>query len=276
MLPLRASACAALAALTLTACGQASSQSASTSTTVPPKLSPVRLAAVSRATTKAGSYRIAMRMTIPTASGTVHMRAGGAFTTAYPQSGAMTIGMNGPTAIRMSEKILWPDIYIKSSALQQSLPGSKPWLHLSVRRLPGGAALDTLAGASNDNASQALAYLKGASTGIRNLGIAQIRGDATTHYRATVDFDKVLAALPPKARAAMRPAIAKLTAASGASSMPMDFWIDADHRLRAERYSIASPDGSGAMTFRIELYGFGVPVHVARPPASQVSELPAS
>ena len=58
--------------------------------------------------------------------------------------------------------------------------------------------------------------------------------------------------------------------------MPMDFWIDAQGRLRAEQYSIDSAAYSGVLSTRIELYDFGVAVHVTPPPASQTSELPTS
>ena len=39
---------------------------------------------------------------------------------------------------------------------------------------------------------KALAYLKGASSDVQNLGKSKVRGVTTTHYRAQINFAKVL------------------------------------------------------------------------------------
>ena len=176
----------------------------------------------------------------------------------------------------MQEKLLWPVIYMRSRVFQQAIPGSKPWLKIDVEKLPGGNALNALAGASNNNTDQALAYLRGASSDVQNLGTSKVRGVTTTHYRAQINFAKVLKNMTPKVRTASRSAIHQLSIATGKVTMPMDFWIDAQGRLRAEQYSIDSAAYSGVLSTRIELYDFGVAVHVTPPPASQTSELPTS
>lgn len=270
-----APACATLAALTLTACGQATSLPAPTNA---PDISPNSLAAFAHATSTAGSARIAMTMKVPSDSGTILMKANGKFTTGSPVSGEMSLALSGNNSkqIRMQEKILWPVIYMRSRVFQQAIPGSKPWLKIDVEKLPGGNALNALAGASNNNTDQALAYLRGASSDVQNLGTSKVRGVTTTHYRAQINFAKVLKNMTPKVRTASRSAIHQLSIATGKVTMPMDFWIDAQGRLRAEQYSIDSAAYSGVLSTRIELYDFGVAVHITPPPASQTSELPTS
>ena len=58
--------------------------------------------------------------------------------------------------------------------------------------------------------------------------------------------------------------------------MPLELWIDAQHHLRAEQYSLTSPQFNGSLIYRIELYDFGAPLNVTVPPASEVSHLPAA
>ena len=186
-----------LLALTLTACGQATSLPAPTNA---PDISPNSLAAFAHATSTAGSARIAMTMKVPSDSGTILMKANGKFTTNSPVSGEMSLALSGNNSkqIRMQEKILWPVIYMRSRVFRQAIPGSKPWLKIDVKKLPGGNALDALAGASNNNTDQALAYLRGASSDVQNLGTSKVRGVTTTHYRAQINFAKVLKNMTPK------------------------------------------------------------------------------
>ncbi len=272
---LRAPACATLLALTLTACGQAASLPAPTNA---PDISPDSLAAFAHATSTAGSARIAMTMKVPAESGSVTVKANGKFTTGSPVQGEMSLVLagSGSKHIRMQEKIIWPVIYMRSRLFQRAMPNSKPWLKIDVKQLPGGGALNAMAGASNNNTDQALAYLKGASSDVENLGTSKVRGVTTTHYRAQINFAKVLKNMTAKMRAASRATINRLSLATGSVTMPMDFWIDAQGRLRAEQYSINSAAFTGPLFTRIEMYDFGVAVHVTPPPASQTSELPTS
>jgi hypothetical protein len=61
--------------------------------------------------------------------------------------------------------------------------------------------------------------------------------------------------------------------------MPVDVWIGADGLVRrvAYRTSVSIPGTTGAVTtsVRLEMFAFGVPVHVTAPPASRTTDLTA-
>jgi hypothetical protein len=268
MLSLKAPLLAAAATLALTACGQA------TNTLPPPTnapdISPTSLAAFAKATTKAGSSRLHLTMRTPTAHGTLYTSASGRFTTSGKPRGAMTLVLrgDGSKAVHMTERVVWPNLYIKSSIFRKLDPGAKPWIAINISKVAGGA-IAAVGASSNNNATQAVSFLKGASNDVQNMGTGKIGGVKVTHYRAQIDIGKVLARMTPKRRDTARPALVAIERAIGGGELPMQFWVDGHGRLRAEQYAIHAPAGTTEM--RIVFSDFGVPVHVATPPASQIT-----
>ena len=275
MAPVRLCACAALAAITLTACGGTSASPAAPTvarpTSVPPstradapgEISSKALARVYRATVRAGSYRLAVRTSQPTAAGIVTGTLTGRSTTATPRASVMSAVIRGATTLRLHVLQLGRDVYVRSPALRQVLPGAGSWghVHSHGHTEPGtGIALPDIV------------YLTGAAGVVRILGTDTLRGTRTTHYRAEISFPKLLHNLPPK-QPGLAEDIHALAVASGSGELPMDFWVDGQGRLRAEQYSSISLEGLGEDTMRIELWDFGVPVHVSPPPADQTTEL---
>ena len=114
--------------------------------------------------------------------------------------------------------------------------------------------------------------------GIR-VGTEDVRGSATTHYRAVVDLNKA-ADQSPTARDAIKSTVKLL----GSSSMPVDVWVDAQGRVRRMKYVVdlskskvtaSTASVPGSVTFTLELFDFGVPVQAVVPPADQVVDLSA-
>jgi hypothetical protein len=66
----------------------------------------------------------------------------------------------------------------------------------------------------------------------------------------------------------------------GTDKMPMDVWIGQDKLVRRIAYRMAIPvaatGGTMKMDVQLDLFDFGVPVHVTAPPAREVAELPAA
>ena len=130
MAPVRLCACAALAAITLTACGgTAASPAAPTAaspTSVPPstradapgEISSKALARVYRATVRAGSYRLAVRTSQPTAAGIVTGTLTGRSTTTTPRASVMSAVIRGATTLRLHVLQLGRDVYVRSPALR--------------------------------------------------------------------------------------------------------------------------------------------------------------
>jgi type IV pilus assembly protein PilA len=123
-------------------------------------------------------------------------------------------------------------------------------------------------------------FLQGAADDVHVVGHDTLRGDATTHYRATLDLARALARTgdAPASRTVIRAAIALL----GTRPIPVSVWVDGLGRLRKLTLSIDLADAAKQLGFArdvapkidatVELYDFGVPVAV-QVPAGAVSAL---
>jgi hypothetical protein len=249
-------------------------------------ISPQRLALVADRTTATDGVRISLQQTMTVAGeGAVPATAEGRFDTKR-QRGEMTLSMDlsslgggdvpgGAGAVKQQMVFDGLTFYIRSPLFEQTLPAGKRWLKIDLAAIGKQSGLDLGAlmsqGASQDP-TQVLAYLKAASGAVKRVGSETVRGVATTHYKATIDFRKVPDSAPADQRAAVRRSIDQLIKLSGASTAPMEVWIGADGLAR--RVVSTTTTGTAAQRIelrqRIELYDFGTKVDVTIPPASAV------
>jgi hypothetical protein len=243
------------------------------------------VAAAATKTSDAGSYRadfsLAMDGVIPGSPGRrVTMNGEGAFDT-RAQSGRMTFDMSefakavgaqdfGDMRIVMERFVM----YMNLPLLQQLQPGMKPWIRFDLRRLAAQQGFD-LAGLQQVNQSdprQALLYLRAASGRVDEVGEEDVRGVSTTHYRMTVDLEKVAKLNPEQRRN-----VERVVEQSGVRKVPTEVWVDDEGLVR--RMALAYEDMQfaggqrGDMAMRMELYDFGVDVDVSPPPPGQVIDL---
>ncbi|HEY3670823.1 MAG TPA: LppX_LprAFG lipoprotein [Acidimicrobiia bacterium] len=154
-----------------------------------------------------------------------------------------------------------------------SFPGApaeldgKQWVKLDPEQLQqqGGVFGDLADQAEANSPNQGLEYLQGLSGDVQNLGQEDVGGRPATHYRASIDYTKVLDHLP-SASAEVRDALGKL------GSAPADVWIDDQDRVVKMHMTIdgsASGAGAGTAELTMELSDFGVPVDVQAPPEDQ-------
>jgi hypothetical protein len=116
--------------------------------------------------------------------------------------------------------------------------------------VPGGAS----------DPSDVFAMILRASRKLENLGSEEVRGDEATHYRASVDVEKLADEVP----AAQRDEYVK--EARGEEPLPVDVWVDGEGRLR--RVSIREEiEQDVDVVAAFELFDFGVDVEVEPPPA---------
>jgi hypothetical protein len=170
--------------------------------------------------------------------------------------------------------------YAKLPAGLNPLGTNKPWVSVDAATL---ARLTQMAvgdlGAQVTGAPlDALSYLKAVSGDVQVVGPDTTRGDATTHYRGSIDPQKVAEQLPPAVRAD-----ANRAAAQAGQNIPADLWIDGQGRLRklvlsADASSSSKPQGApaeavGPATATLELWDFGTPVEATAPPADQVVDV---
>ncbi len=281
-MPARLLAVLLLASLALAAaCGSGEEASAPKEDAAPE----AEVAAAAGKTADAGSYRAQFALTmdgaIPGSPGRrVAMDGEGVFD-AKAQSGRMTFDMSevakalgaqdfGDIEVVMERFVM----YMKFPLLQQLQPGMKPWIRFDLREIAAQQGLD-LAGLQQLNQSdprQALLYLEAASGRVDEVGEEDVRDVATTHYRMTVDLEKV-AKLNPE----QRENVERVIEQSGVREVPTEVWVDEDGLVRRmkllydDMQFAAGQRGDMAMT--MELYDFGLEVDVERPPAGQVVDI---
>jgi hypothetical protein len=223
-------------------------------------------------TTAAGTVQIEMTGKVSAAGQEIALDGIG-FIDLKAKRGAMemTTTMPGLGTVRIDEVLDGLVLYMRSDALTARLPGGKRWVKLDLAALGRQQGVDVaqlqqLGGGSDP--TQFLTYLKH-SGDVENLGSDTIKGTPTTHYRATIDFDKV-AANAGDAAASVR----QLEQLTGRKAMPSDIWVDSDGRVRRQTidYSVTQP-AAMSMQLTVDFERFGVPVHVHAPDASDTTDL---
>jgi hypothetical protein len=171
------------------------------------------------------------------------------------------------------------DGYMKMPEFLGEIFGSDKWF-----KMPDvGDANSAVPGLGQSDPSEFLAYLEGVSAGVKKVGSEPIRGVDTTHYSASIDLRKAVARAD--APQSLRDEIKDLFGNSDgpAATIPADVWVDDDGlarriKLQLDFGDIAPADAEAGdlptMTISMDLYDFGVPVHVEAPPADEVTEFP--
>jgi hypothetical protein len=154
--------------------------------------------------------------------------------------------------------------------LRSQIPGHKAWISLNLNRIAKaklGASLSQLS-SSSQTPTQTFSYLESVSNHVRQVGRTTVGGVTTTKYDATISLTKTAGTKTPQVKAA----IAKLESELHRSSLPVQVWIDNQHRVRQISYQLSVPV-AGGKTSHIDLTlgvsSYGVPVTVKAPPASQ-------
>lgn len=170
-------------------------------------------------------------------------------------------------------------VYMKFPFLAQMQPNMKPWLKLDLAQIGNqqGFDLGQLTQLNQGDPTQALAYLRAASSDTKKVGEEDVRGTHTTRYHMTVDLKKVAATAPPAQRKQIQASIDQLVEKSGIRHVPADVWIDDEGLVRRiqlvyENFRFAAGQ-QGTMALTQELYDFGVDVKVSPPPADQITDL---
>ena len=176
-----------------------------------------------------------------------------------------------PSEIRLLGKV----IYFKAPA--GILPAPKAWLKIDLDdpSLPASAA--GIAQFANSDPASALSFLKGLDGDVEVVGTEDVRGETTTHFRATIDTAKAAESADPTMKALL-----KQTLERGVKEVPTDLWIDAEGRLRrvtqvvdltkSTGVSTGAAQG-GKITTTMEFFDFGTEVEVVAPPDAEIASL---
>ena len=121
-----------------------------------------------------------------------------------------------------------------------------------------------------------LRQLKAAGGDIEKVGEEDVRGVATTHYKATIDFERYPELVPADERAAARASMRQLIKLTGARTAPVEVWVDDDDLVRRlEQTTKLTIPGAGPMSMvqQLELYDFGTKVDIDVPDPAEVADM---
>jgi hypothetical protein len=170
-------------------------------------------------------------------------------------------------------------VYMRFPFLAQLLPSGADWIKIDAEALSEAAGVDlgSFSQLGQTDPSQSLQYLRAVSGDVEEVGTEEVRGVETTHYKATVDLEKVPDVLPEDQREAMRKSIDALVKQAGTNEIPVEVWVDEDGLVRRMRqdFSFDAEGGQGKADFTvdIEMYDFGVEVDVEPPPEEDTVDI---
>ncbi|MDQ3890410.1 MAG: hypothetical protein M3312_07635 [Actinomycetota bacterium] len=239
------------------------------------------IAAAPAKTARAGSYRTDFSITTSGITGKPVKLTGEGIFDAEKRAGRMTLDMSRlgaavgrrdlGVATIVFERLV---VYLRLPFLRELQPKLKPWLALDLQKLgeEEGIDLGGLEQLGESDPSRALAYLRGASGKVEEVGQEEIRGARTTHYRMTVDLHKAARRDPSE-----RESLERVIERSGVQKIPADVWVDDAGRVRRLKLAYENvrlaPGQEGDLTMRMDLFDFGVDVDVAPPPAGRVTDV---
>jgi hypothetical protein len=177
------------------------------------------------------------------------------------------------------EAIVEGDVaYLRFPLLAAQLPAGKTWVKGDAKELAGqaGSGLGQFDSFAQTDPREVFAVLQAVSGSIETVGSEELRGVATTHYRASIDLAKALELIPAEQRQGV-PDLEQMLGQLGLSQVPIDVWLDAEqrvHKLQAA-LELTSPDGSGQQArteLSVEVWDYGVPVELELPSSDDVAD----
>lgn len=239
-----------------------------------------RVALVSAVTQDAKTAKIALEQTMETAQGNLELTGegvvdfakGAGSMTLTPSGEAGQMGLQGNIETRFEGTM----VYLKMPTLTQQMGVQTPWISMDLSKLPEGRGLEQLQQLSNDP-SDTLDMLEAVGDDIEEVGEEEVRGEPTTHYKATIDVKRVLELTSEGPGSPL----GKQFDAMGLDRMPTELWIDGEGRLRRQTVTLDyskgkpkdAPPGLTKMTMRNEYFDFGAPVTIETPPESETTDL---
>ena len=271
-----------LVALVLSACASTPSDGAAPAGDSLPAL----LDAMQK-TNDAGSARMAINMTFASPQQTVHVTGDVEYVmdptdpTSLRERVLLDIPSLGMMPGGKVEMIVAKGsaIYVRAPMFASFIPATTPWIKLDPSTLPqsqGG-----IGAAAAVNPAAILAAIKDALT-VEEVGPDTVDGVGTTHYRATVDLEKLLPLLVEMAPD--KPTDAEMQKAKdqleklGLLSLPIELWVDGAGLLKQAQLALdlsaMDPDHPGtSFSVTLTFSDIGEHISIDVPPASQVTDI---
>ena len=224
--------------------------------------SPVTLAA--DVTTHEAGFKFTLAVSAALGGQSLTVDGSGSMTEGTTPSGTITMSIAGQT---VKELIAYPDLYLRSPALGSG------WFKVDVSSIAHGLG-SSGASLQNSDPTQTLSFLEATGT-VTNVGEEPIRGVATTHYHALVALDRLAAAVAPNHSAVAAQLVATLERLTGSTTLPIDVWVDAQHRVRqiVLAMPVSTPSGSLSESVTMDFFDFGPQAPPVLPAASDVTDM---
>jgi hypothetical protein len=289
-------ALAGLAAVLSTGCGGGASESAVTGE--PISFRELAKAARTSADATSGRFAFSMDLSFPGAKEPFAFTGDGAFDTTTGRSsftldmssfasllGGLFAGATQTGGPDFGDPAGWKIeaiqdghvMYVRFPAMTEQLPNGKTWVREDLQRSARASGIDfgDLRQFTNSDPRAMLDFLRAATGEIETVGTEELRGVATTHYRATIDpLDYEKLALPGKQGEEVRSLFREMITESGIGKMPVDIWLDGFGLVRKLTMSFSatqpgtSETAAASMTF--EMYDYGTDVAIEVPSAADV------
>lgn len=164
-------------------------------------------------------------------------------------------------------------MYMRMDLMQRMLPEGKTWISMDLETAGEQAGLDLsqLMQAGTNDPSRSLEVLRGVAEGeVEEVGTEEVRGEPTTHYRATIDMERAIERMPEETREDFR---VLMEEAGFPDTLPVEVWMD-DGGLprRYVQSQELTPPGAGSalqQTITMEMFDYGAEVDVEPPPAEE-------
>jgi hypothetical protein len=186
--------------------------------------------------------------------------------------GGMSLQVGGEA---VTEIIKNPYVYVKvPGAGGAAFGGATGWVKANIDTFSQALGASESLGGNTTEPTQLLNLLK-ATGQVTTLGSQSVRGVATTHYHALVDFGRIAATAAPGLRAADERFAQQLERLTGSNSLPIDVWVDASQRVRrfSTQLQMCTPQGTLAESVTMELFDYGPQPDVLVPAASEVTDI---
>lgn len=188
---------------------------------------------------------------------------------------AISMDMDAGGQGQMSMVLLDGVLYMKLPA--GLAPSGKPWVKIDSKDKsnPMAQALGSLTDQMRQNADPRLALEQFEQAGtIESTEQADLNGEQTTHYKITVDVQKLAENQKDATlKQAMQEAIK-----SGLKDFPVELWVNGDGLPVRMSIEMPTPDPTSGkavpVKVQVDYTKWGEPVTIEAPPADQVGEIP--
>jgi hypothetical protein len=161
-------------------------------------------------------------------------------------------------------------LYVYLPSLASRVRKGAEWIKFTSSAVPSSVTKGVKpSDFTNVDPTKALQQLT-ASVTVHKAGTATVRGTPTTHYRVSVDTTKLVSLVPKSQQASLTKSLSTLKL----KTVPIDVYVSHGgyvRRVSASLSHLAVQKGSApvSLSLQVDLYDFGIHVHVSPPPAAK-------